>query len=87
MKPDRPAPPRRQSPSSRRRYDDLERRRSELIVRLGMLDHLPQAAEACRNARTMLNTTYRKATLVQRAALLQAAAWLIDVAEKMTTLL
>jgi hypothetical protein len=58
-----------------------------LITRLAKLDGLPQAADSCRRARALLNATYRKATLVQRAAVLQAAAWLIDVAEMMTTLL
>ena len=87
MKTDRPPPPRRRLPDFRGRYDDLERRRSELIQRLIKLDHLPQAADTCRRARTMLNATYRKATLAQRAAVLQAATWLVDVAEKMTALL
>jgi hypothetical protein len=87
MKTDRPTPPRRRSPDFRGRYDDLERRRSELIERLARLDHLPQAADSCRRARTMLNATYRKATLVQRAAVLQAATWLVDVAEMMSSLL
>jgi hypothetical protein len=87
MNSDRPTPPRRQSPDFRRRYDDLEHRRVALIARLAKLDHLPQAADSCRRARTMLNATYRKATLVQRAAVLQAAAWLIDVVEMMARLL
>jgi hypothetical protein len=87
MKNDRPKAPRPRSPDFRGRYDDLERRRSALIERLARLDHLPQVADSCRRARSMLNATYRKATLAQRAAVLQAAAWLVDVAEMMTTLL
>jgi hypothetical protein len=87
MTSERPIRPRRPSPDFRRRFDELEQRRTALIARLVKLDHQPQAADSCRRARTMLNATYRKATLAQRAAILQAAAWLIDVAEKMTMLL
>ena len=38
-------------------------------------------------ARTLLNTTFRKAKLVQRAAILEAADWLIAVIDRATMLL
>jgi hypothetical protein len=87
MKPDDRKRPRRTTSDFRRRYDDLEHRRSELMARLDRLDSVPQAAASCRRAKTLLNTAYRKATLVQRAAVLQAAAWLIEIAEMMSGLL
>lgn len=76
-------PTRRPSPGFRRRYDELELRRSELMNRLVRLEHLPQATDACRRAKALLNATFRKATLAQRVAVLQAAAWLIHVSETM----
>ena len=38
-------------------------------------------------ARTLLNTTFRKASLVQRAAMLEAADWLIVMIDRATMLL
>ena len=38
-------------------------------------------------ARTLLNTTFRKAKLVQRAAILEAADWLIAVIDRTTMML
>jgi hypothetical protein len=34
----------------------------------------------------LLNTTFRRSKLAQRLAILQAAAWLIDVLEKLTAI-
>jgi hypothetical protein len=87
MKPESPKRPHHTSADFRRRYDDLEQLRTELMDRLQKLESMPRAATSCRRARTLLNATYRKASIVQRAAVLQAAAWLIDVAEMMTPLL
>jgi hypothetical protein len=87
MTPENPKRPRRTSSDFRRRYDDLEHRRSELMARLQKLDGVPATLATCRRAKTLLNATYRKATVVQRVAVLQAAAWLIDIAEMMTPLL
>ena len=39
---------------------------------------------ALRRARTLLNTTFRKASLVQRAAILEAADWLITIIDRAT---
>jgi hypothetical protein len=67
--------------SFRQRYDDLERHRLELIERLAKLDDRARQTPSYRRAMTLLNTTFRKSKLVQRAAVLQAAQWLIDVVE------
>jgi hypothetical protein len=80
--PDSPQSPRpRPTRNFRQRYDDLERRRLELIERLTKLDEKARASPSYGRALTLLNTTFRKAKLVQRAAVLQSAQWLIDVVE------
>ena len=71
----------------RRRYDELETRRSELIARLRGLGEKPQRHPGYRRALILLNDTFRKAKLVQRLAVLEAAAWLIDVLERTATVL
>jgi len=71
----------------RSRYDALEQRRVELIARLGTLGEKALAHPAHGRARTLLNTTFRKASLVQRAAILEAADWLIAVLDRTTMLL
>ena len=40
-----------------------------------------------KRALKLLNDTFRKSKLAQRLAVLQAAAWLIDILEKITTTL
>jgi hypothetical protein len=85
--------PKRQSetkpaaPSFRARYDDLERRRNELMTRLAVLGERAASHPGYGRARTLLNTTFRKASLVQRAAVLEAADWLITVLDRATTVL
>jgi hypothetical protein len=71
--------------SFRARYDDLEQRREQLLVRLAALDDTAHPGRG--RARTLLNTTFRKAKLVQRAAILQAAEWLIVLIERSTFLM
>ena len=71
----------------RSRYDALEQRRAELIARLGALGDKAAAHPAHGRARTLLNTTFRKATLVQRAAVLEAADWLITILDRSITLI
>ncbi len=75
-----PAPARR-SPSFRQRYESLELRRQELIARLARLDEKARQSPSYARALTLLNATFRRSKLVQRAAVLQAAQWLIDLAE------
>jgi hypothetical protein len=74
-----------QSRSFRQRYDDLERRRLELLERLASLDGMARQSPSYRRALTLLNTTFRRSKLVQRGAVLQSAQWLIDLVERLTT--
>jgi hypothetical protein len=85
--------PNRQPPKSRPRaatfrvrYDDLEKRRDELIARLTLLAQSAAPHPAFGRARTLLNTTFRKASLVQRAAVLEAADWLITMIDRSQTM-
>lgn len=71
----------------RQRYDALEQRREELIARLASLGEKAQANPAHGRARTLLNQTFRKASLAQRAAVLEAADWMIAVLDKATMLM
>jgi hypothetical protein len=71
----------------RARYDDLEKRRDELLARLAMLAQQAPPHPALGRARTLLNTSFRKASLVQRAAVLEAADWLISMIDRAQTLL
>jgi hypothetical protein len=70
----------------RRRYDDLEARRAALVARLKGLSEASRRHPGYRRALTLLNDTFRKEKLAQRLAVLQAAAWLIDLLEKLNTL-
>ena len=81
--PNRQAP--RETPrteSFRARYDDLEKRRDELLARLARVSEKATPHPAFRRARTLLNTQFRKASLVQRAAVLEAADWLITMIDR-----
>ena len=73
--------------SFRARYDALERRREDLIARLGELGEKARANPAHARARKLLNETFRGASLVQRAAILEAAAWLITLLDRSITAL
>ena len=70
----------------RERYDEIEARRAALIERLTLLGDTARRHPAYKRALTLLNTTFRRARLAQRLAILQAAAWLIDVLEKLISL-
>jgi hypothetical protein len=69
----------------RQRYDDLEARRTMLVERLRTLSESAQRHPGYKRALKLLNDTFRKSKLAQRLAVLQAAAWLIDILEKLTT--
>ena len=85
-----PAPPAKPSPSSRagfrERYDEIEARRAALVARLTSLSEAGQRHPGYRRAFTLLNASFRRSKLAQRLAILQAAAWLIDILEKLTTI-
>jgi len=79
----KPLPPKRQT--FRQQYDDLEARRAELCTRMRQLSEAAQRHPGYKGALKLLNNIYRKQKLAQRLAVLQAAAWLIDVLEKLTS--
>ena len=66
------------------RYDEAERRRAVIMQRLAGLNETARAHPAYRRVSTLLNQTFRKASVAQRLATLQAAEWLIDVLENLT---
>jgi predicted RNA polymerase sigma factor len=73
--------------SFRQQYDELEARRAELCERLRTLGHKAEGHPAYKGALKLLNTSYRKEKLAQRLAVLQSAAWLIDILEKLANTL
>ncbi|HZP70923.1 MAG TPA: hypothetical protein VFB29_13340 [Pseudolabrys sp.] len=75
------APPKRRS--FRRQYDELEARRAELCARLRTLGHRAEAHPAYKGALKLLNNVYRREKLARRLTVLQSAAWLIDILEKL----
>ena len=70
----------------RERYDDIEAQRAALIGRLTTLGDAARRHPAYKRALTLLNATFRRAKLGQRLAILHAAAWLIDILEKLTSI-
>lgn len=68
----------------RKRYDDIEQARVEMLQRLANLDAKAHAHPAFRRASTLLNRSFRKAKLAQRGAVLAAAEWTIDLLETLT---
>jgi hypothetical protein len=68
----------------RQRYDDLDAQRTALVARLAMLGGTAQQHPGYKRVLTLLNDTFRKSKVAQRLAVLQAAAWLIDVLEQIT---
>ena len=67
----------------RQRYDAIEAHREKLILRLRALGANARSHPAYRRALVLLNETFRKSKLAQRLAVLQAAAWLIDILERL----
>ena len=65
----------------RQRYDELEAHRAALVARLRKLSKNAHRHPSYKRALKLLNSTFRKSTLAQRLAVLQAATWLIDVLE------
>ena len=81
------SPKPREKPTFKQRYDEAERRRAAIVQRLAGLNETARAHPAYRRASTLLNQTFRKASVAQRLATLQAAEWLIDVLENLTPFL
>jgi hypothetical protein len=65
----------------RQRYDDLEKSRGALVERLERHMKIARAHPSASRAQKLLTSTFRKAKLAQRAAILQAAEWLIALIE------
>ncbi len=80
---DKSPPQKRQS--FRQRYDELEVRRAELSARLHLLGETAQRHPGYKRALKLLNDIYRKEKLARRLAVLHAAAWLIDILEKLAS--
>jgi len=57
------------------------------MARLGKLDENGRRHPGYKRALTLLNATFRKSKSPQRLAVLQAAAWLINVLEQVTMML
>jgi len=70
--------------SFRDRYEAAERRRLQMLDRLNSLPEPARKHPGYRRALTLLNESFRKARIAERAAILQAAEWLIDVIETLT---
>ena len=70
----------------RHRYDELENRRAELVARLTLISGNSQRHPGYKRALTLLNDTFRKSKLAQRLAVLQAASWLIDILEQLSSM-
>lgn len=68
----------------RQRYDEIEKRRDALLARLNRLSAVTEAHPGHKRALKLLNETFRKAKLAQRLAVLNAAAWLIEVLERVS---
>ena len=68
----------------RQRYDELEAQRAALIARLRKLSKDAHQHPSYKRALKLLNGTFRRSKLAQRLAVLEAAAWLIDVLEWIT---
>jgi predicted RNA polymerase sigma factor len=70
--------------SFKQQYEKAERRRAAVLQRLAELNDSARAHPAYRRAMTLINQTFRKASVAQRLATLQAAEWLIEILENLT---
>jgi hypothetical protein len=68
-------------PGFRKRYEDIERKRAILLDRLERLRHHAGDHPSFKRALVLLNESFRKSSLVQRLALLEAANWVINLIE------
>ena len=71
----------------RQRYDALEAKRLDLLERLVKVGEIGRKHSGFGAASTLLNQRFRKATLIQRGAILEAATWMIEVLERLVTML
>jgi hypothetical protein len=78
--------PAARKPSFRQRFENLEAGREALLARLSAMGDDAKQHPGYRRALTLLNASFRRATVAQRVAVLQSAQWLIEVLERMTFL-
>ena len=64
-------------------YKEAEERRAALMRRLDMLGEQARVHPAYKRSLTLLNDTFRKASVAQRSAMLVAADWMIQVLEQL----
>lgn len=64
--------------------DDMEQDRNKLLRRLQNLDPRVKEKPGYRTALSLLNSKFRKASLGARVAVLQSAAFMIEVLEKLS---
>lgn len=74
------APPKQ---TFRKRFVTLDAERDRLVARLTALGEIVKRHPSHNRALTLLNTSFRRASLAQRGGILQAAEWLIDLMERM----
>ena len=72
--------------SFRERFENLEARREALLARLKAVGDSARQHPGHGRALSLLNASFRRASVAQRVAVLQAAEWLIEVLERMTFL-
>ena len=77
----------RLAPQFRKRYDELEAKRVELLARLAKVGDAGRKHSGFDSALKLLNVQFRRATLVQRMAVLQSASWMIDLLEHLASIL
>jgi hypothetical protein len=75
------------APQFRKRYDELEAKRVELLARLAKLGDAGRKNSGFDAALKLLNVQFRRATLAQRMAVLQSASWMIDLLERLVLML
>ena len=68
-----------------RRYAKLEHQRAFLLHRLSNLNDKARAHLGHKRALKLLNQTFRRSSLAQRVAVLNAANWSIDLLEQVAT--
>jgi hypothetical protein len=68
-------------PTFRQRYDNLEQARTELLDRLERYGEMGRTHPSFKRAVILLNETFRKSSITQRAAVLQSASWLVQLIE------
>ena len=68
----------------RRQYRDLERQRAALSARLAGLGGKAHAHPAYKRALTLRNDIFRKSSVAQRRAVLDAADWSIGLLDRLT---